>query len=313
MSVNRRIPEASALRAFFQEQWETLQQLLDARQEERLRIQQEQETLNDAVESIVEGTETRLRLASGYQRRLRGSARGLLEHIETLIDALPAAIELSQKAFVRDPWVNALFRNPHGMHQLFSGNSQVQAFFDEPAHQQSSEVFALLFVNRTEKRILGSEMRGDIIVSGVEQTAVSFTGHSLRAPRASEEQARYAVKELLFESVIQFLRQRMTRLKYESREDGKIGAQAALTNPDLYLERLLEQMHLPQSLIRLQDDQLRINSMGIKIPPDAPGRASEIALQELGVGDRPARVVTLVRYPRAELQEAPTLESLRIL
>jgi len=65
--LNKRIPEASALREFFQEQWEHLQQLLEARQLNKLQQQSEAERLSSAVGTIVEGTDIRLRAIGNYQ------------------------------------------------------------------------------------------------------------------------------------------------------------------------------------------------------------------------------------------------------
>ena len=313
MKINRRNPEASSLRAFFQEQWEILLEILDNWQEERYLKQWEQERLIDAVETIVEATEPKLRLAESYRQRLRDSASGLLHQVENLVDGLPPAIELSRESFVKDPWVNALFKDSSVMHRLFSSNRAVRAFFEDSDNAQCDEVFALLIAHRTEKRVLGAELRGDIIISGVEQTSVRFSGHQLEVPSSREAQVRSGVKQIIFDSVIEFLRHRMTRLKYEQAADGRLVIRSAWGNPEYYLEQLREQMHVPHSLIHLHDDQFRINSMGIKVAADVPGNANVFALQELGIGDQPVRVVSLVRYPRRELQPLSELESFKFL
>jgi len=162
--LNKRIPEASALREFFQEQWEYLQRLLEARQLNKRQQQREAEGLSSAVETIVEGTDTRLRAIGNYQKRLRRSARELLDYIERLVTDMPPAVKVSQTAYSNNSLVNTLFVNTDAMHQLFSRSPAVQNYVNDLENLQRQEVFALLFLNRTEKNVLGSEIRGEIIL-----------------------------------------------------------------------------------------------------------------------------------------------------
>jgi hypothetical protein len=308
--LNKRIPEASALRDFFQEQWEHLQQLLEARQAARLQKQDEAARLSSAVETIVEGTDTRLRAIGSYQKRLRKSARELLDYIEGLVADMPLAVEVSQAAYAADSLVNTLFPGTEDMHRLFSRSLPVQEFFKHPENLNWPEVFALLFLTRTEKDIMGSEMRGEIILKEVPQTTVSFSGHQLIAAQASEQAARGALKKTLFESVIQQLKVQITQLRYgQTDEEKAAGAQNPrrnLNNPEVYIEMLVEQLSLPQKLINLKDNLLRVSKMGIKLPLDSKAPSNKVRLYEVEVEGNQSRVVILVRYPRDEFRTPAT-------
>lgn len=307
--MNRRIPEASALREFFQEQWEYLQQLLEARQQDKQRRQREAAGLRSAVETIVEGTDTRLRAIGNYQKRLRDSARILLEYIDGLVSDMPTAVELCQRSYSDNSLVNTVFSNSDAMHQLFSRSLSVQNFFNDVENLQHQEVFALLFMDRTERSILGAEMRGEIILKEVPQTSVSFSGHQLIAAQPSEDDARKVLKTTLFESVIHQLKQQITRLRHGQTEEEKLAGledpARNINNPEVYIKMLAEQLNLPQQLIRLQDNLLRVSKMGIKLPLDSTARSSEVRLQEVEIEGDNSRVVMLVRYPRAELRIVP--------
>jgi hypothetical protein len=307
--LNKRIAEASALREFFQEQWEYLQQLLEARQLNKLRQQGEAERLSSAVETIVEGTDIRLRAIANYQKRLRNSARELLDYIAGLVADMPPAVKVSQTAYSNDSLVNALFPSSEAMHRLFSQNLPLQNFFHDVENRQRQEVFALLFLVRTEKNRFGAELRGEIILREVPQTSVGFSGHQLFAPRASEEAARRALKKTLFESVIRQLKIQITQLRYGQTDEEKVAGaqnpQCNINNPEVYMEMLVEQLSLPKKLLNLQDKLLRVSKMGIKLPLDSTAPSNKVRFYEVEIEGEQSRVVTLVRYPRDELQEPP--------
>ena len=308
--MNKRIPEASALREFFQEQWEYLQQLLEARQLNKLQQQREAESLSSAVETIVDGTDIRLRAIGNYQKRLRKSAREFLDYIEALVAGMPPAVKVSQTAYSSNSLVNTLFASTEAMHRLFSQSSPVQNYFNVAENRQRQEVFALLFLNRTVKNIFGAELRGEIILREVPQTSVSFSGHQLIAPQATEDAARRALKKTLFEGVIQQLRLQITQLRYGQTDEEKVAGaqnpQSNINNPEVYMEMLVEQLSLPKKLIRLQDQLLRVSKMGIKLPLDSALPSNKVRLHEVEIDGEQARIVTLVRYPRDELQTPPS-------
>ena len=313
-SLNRRIPEAASLRGFFQEQWEYLQQLLEQRQLTKLQQQSEEKEISSAVETIVGGTDSRLRAIGNYQKRLRKSARELLDYIEGLVADIPPAVQVNHTAYSVDSLVNSLFLSTQQMHRLFSQSQPVQEFFKNVENPHRQEVFALLFLTRMEKNILGAEIHGEMILKEVRQTSISFTNHQLIAPQATEESLRGALKKTLFESVIRHLKQEITRLRYRQMDEEIATVvqdpQLSLNNPEVYIEILAEQLSLPQKLIKLQDNLLRVSKMGIKLPLDSMIPSNRIRLYEVEIEGEQSRVVTLVRYPRDEMQDPPTVRYL---
>ena len=222
---------------------------------------------------------------------------------------MPPAVQLGHTAYSTNALVNTLFANAKEMHELFSLSSPVQAFFNDRENADRQEVFALLFLSRTEKTILGAEIRGEIIQKDVQQTSVGFSNHQLIAPQATEEAARSALKKTLFDSVIEHLKLQMTQVRYaqtdEERSTRAENPERSINNPAVYMEILLEHMHLPQKLITLQDDLLRVSKMGLRLPLDSPSPSNNIRLHEVGIRGEQARIVSLVRYPRDELQTPP--------
>ena len=312
--LRRRLPEAAALRTFFQTHWDHLKALFDARQAEKLHRQQERERLDEAVEVVVDCTDARLRGLSGYQYELRQSTRDLLEHIENLAALIPAPVALSRDAYIKDPLVHLLFHNPAQMHDLCNRSETVRELFDMSEMQQANELFALLFVNLTEQHILGAEMRGEMLIKDVRQTSISFSGHRLVAPCSSERQARSTLKRLFFESVVAYLERLNLQMRYgridKPEHNGTIDPISSIDNPEVYLKILKAQMSIPKRLIRLQDKMLRVNSMGIKLPLEPHAGSSPVRLHELEVGEEQSQVLVLVRIPRSELGVLPEVQNL---
>ncbi len=302
--MNNRRPESSSLRSFFQEQLEQLRRLVDNHQDQKLKQQQEKASLQDAIETLVDGTDSRIRGIGSYQKQLRNSASRLLHHINTLVDNMPPPVLVNKTTLITDPLVSAFFENREIMQDTFSLNSNIQAFFNAPENKDKDEVFALLYVTRREKNILGAELKNDLVLKEVQQTHVSFYDRRLVAPTASEADARLAMKRNLFECVVTHLKKHITDLRHSLSEDEKLNItlhpDQNLNNPEVYIKMLVQRLSLPTELIKLQNQVIRLNKMGIKLPLDDSGSSDVLQMQALEVGDLCCQVISMVRYPRDE-------------
>jgi hypothetical protein len=307
--LNQRVAEASALRRFFQEQWDYLQQLLDDYREEQLREERESEELAEAVEALVNGTDKRLRSLSSYQKRLRESAHQLLDYVEEITGSVPPALHIDRKSLVLDPTVGRLFRNWEQIRGLFRENPAIPEFFQQLDNQDQQVVFALLFLMRSEQITTGSEMRGEILVRDVLQTSVGFFGHELLEPRKSEAEARLALKQILFDSAVAHIKKETVAMRHGRSEEEKRAAllnpEENINNPAVYLRILTELLAEPRELLKLSNSQLNINRMGIKLPLDSANASELMHLYEVEVGEERARLVSLVCFPRAEVVDEP--------
>ncbi|MBF0256865.1 MAG: hypothetical protein HQL47_10505 [Gammaproteobacteria bacterium] len=307
--MDNRVAEASALRRFFQEQWDSLQQLLEDYRQQQAAEERRVVAVGAAVESIVEGTDRRLRVLSDYKDALRDSARELLEYIEEIVAALPPALPVSKRRLTTDPLLRRLIRSRDQIDELFLRNREIRAFFADPEHQQCDAVYALLFVLRYEKRVLGTEMRGDMLMREVPQTAVNFTGRELLAPRPSEEAARKALKQVLFDSVVAHAKRQILfkreALSEKERLQAQLHPEQNLNNPEVYLHLLRELLSSPRQLLQLHNAELQMNSLDILLGSEAADSSQSgdrLQFFEVGVGAERSRVVSLLSYPRAEFQ-----------
>lgn len=305
--LNQRVAEASALRRFFQEQWDYLQQLLDNYREEQLREERESEELAEAVEALVEGTDKRLRSLSSYQKRLRESAHQLLDYVEEITGSVPPPLRIDRKTLVLDPTVVRLFRNWEQVRGLLRENPAIAEFFQQPDNLAREIVFALLFLMRSEQTTTGSEMRGEVLVRDVLQTSVGFFAHELLEPRKCEAEARLALKQILFDSVVAHIKKETVAMRHARTEQEKRAAmlnpEENINNPEVYLRLLVERLAEPRQLLKLSNSQLNIDRMGIKLPLDGVNASELMHLYEVEVGEERARLVSLVSLQRDEVVE----------
>ena len=158
------------------------------------------EILN-TVDSVVDSTDSRIRLVPGYQKKLHGVIHSSLEYADELVGRMPAAIDVSRRTFTTNPYVNAFFTNVSDLQSVFSHSSEIQDYMDE-IHEDDSSCCALLCMHRTEKTVLGMELSDGILKKDVRQVAVSFSDHRVYSPAPSEAETRAGLKHCLFQGLV---------------------------------------------------------------------------------------------------------------
>ncbi len=141
-----------------------------------------------AIGIAVGETDPRLRLVTGYRRRLRQPVVRSLAWVSQLVTRIPGPFEISRSTWGSDPQVNALFGSADDIDTLFSRSTPVRDFFrDNPG---SDRVCQPLAMYRSEKRIMGMSLAGDIVRRDVAQTAVNHSGHWLGICAPGEDELR---------------------------------------------------------------------------------------------------------------------------
>ena len=311
MIDNGRRPEASALRRLFHEQWTHFLQLVEEWDKRQQTDRQKSAEILKAIETVVTETDARIRSVGSYKKRLRDGVRLVLDYVEALVDDLPAAIAVNQHTFASDPLVNSFFVNKTDVQQIFSRCQKLHAFFGSTEHRQLHEVYALLFVQKSEKTIFGKKLQGDMLLSDVMQTSVSFSDHQILLPGATEELVRKSLEALLFDSILEYIKTHMTRLRYQQSQDEQqqknLNLDKSLKNPEVYLQTLIEHLNEPMGLLQLQESMLKISKMRILLSEENTDTANELHLNAVKVGDLPSRIIALVRYPKSEMLPVNTM------
>jgi hypothetical protein len=313
MTSNRRNPFASSLRNLFDEQWTHIQLQLEAWESNRDKKQEKEAQVSAAIENVVEGTDPRMRIVARYKEKLRVCVRKLMDHIEGLVNDLPGAVDVNQHTFTIDTQVNALFVSKEEMRKHFCHSRDMQTFFLSDETGSCTEAYALLFLIRREKTVLGMSRQEEMLLRDVRQVTVSFTGHRIIAACASEGEARNALEKILFDSVVEYVRIHMARLSDTTHlnkdEMQPTEYSSNLKDPEVYLSELAKILDEPIRLLKLHETILRISKLGIMLDENMMENVNELQLQEVKIGERPTRIVLLVRYPRSEMMTTDELRS----
>lgn len=304
-------------------------------------LKPESADIQRTVERVVDGTDGRIRLVSGYRNKLQDVIRSSLAFADELVEQIPGGVEVNRHTFVSDPYVNAFFANVADMRTIFSHSSEIMDFMEGYGDNDAMECCALLCMHMSEKTVLGMELSGDILKKDVRQVAINFSDHRIYSPAPREPETRQGLKQCLFDGLVTNALERITqmrlanfRLKSElqilkSRQrrqqmtlqksaDTTISAGYAdtclqleqletelgkipLATPQAAMEQVITVFKNPEDFVRLRKFSLTLNKMGILVGDDSGQPCNEISLTEVTIGEGAPRIVTLARFPKCEI------------
>ncbi len=184
------------------------------RQEKSLSDSRAAVVLN-TIESVVDGTDSKIRLVRGYRKKLGNIIQSSLEFSDDIVNRIPPPLEVSSSSFVSDPYVNAFFTNVADLQSVFSHSSEIQDYMAE-SDEDNAGCCALLCMRRTEKTVMGMELSGDRLNRDVLQVAVNFSDHRVYSPAPSEPKARQGLKHCLFQGLVTNALERIMKLRLAS-------------------------------------------------------------------------------------------------
>ena len=304
-SRNRRRHDAKGLRTLFASQWHHFLTILENSTGNPGESTQDPALVNDAIETVIDGTDKRIRAIGSYKKRLRDTVHMTLDYIDAAVADIPAAIRVDKNSFSHNPEINAFFVNMDDIRHIFSSSRELQNFFKKPEHASCNEVYAILFVTRKEKTVLGKIIQDDMLVSEVKQIAVNFSEHEIVAVSDSEEGARQGLKEFIFNSIVEYVSAHMLHIRQQQREQINKGdieiCINGVCNPEVYLDELIKQLTTPGPLLTHKEIRLRLNKMGITVDENSSETVNEFTAHEFQIGKQAPRLVTIVCYPGSEM------------
>jgi hypothetical protein len=289
-------------------------------------------TLEQAVEHVVDGTSARLRAVPGYARRLREPVITALRAIDEMVEQIPGVLTCRRGTYTADPGVGAFFVSYTHLREVFSESKEVRALFDSSVG--ADECYALLCMRREERRQLGVAMDGDLVRKDVMQTTISFTDHQLVSPGQDESDARCALKCCIFNSVIGHLRQKASEALTRADElegraqawQGRLKRQAPGSSEHAAIQREIEEIERqrqgqdlrldtledhfryvadalshPETIVNSRRLSVFVDRLGMKYDGPEGHQVRELEFSEIQMTGQPARVASLVCFPREEL------------
>lgn len=288
--------------------------------------------MEQAVDRVTEQISPKLRAIPGYQKRLRAPMAAAFEYIDALAETVPAPMRGTRAGFFDSPELSAFFVNFQHLQEVFSSSRDVRDLLCEAPETEAC--YALICMDREDRRQLGMALAGDEVRRDVMQTAVSFTNHQVISPGPDEEAARCALKCCMFKALVQHTR----RLVAENAARGQAIAQrrAALTRRlaraaagsaqriELQAELTgLERQRgeLPWPLETLEDrlaivvdvlghperflascrEELHLDRMGIQIDGARADQSRSVPVSQIQIGGGKPRVALMLSFPRSEV------------
>jgi hypothetical protein len=209
----------------------------------------DEQDIEKAIDILIEETDPRLRLVSGYKRKLRKPVIRSLVYVNYLVTRIPGAFEINRKCYGSNPQVSALFGAADDIDGLISRSRVLKNYFEEYPDQEV--VYVPLAMNRAEKTVLGMELSGDIVRREVAQVAVNFSDHWLGICGSSESELRDLLRWRGIHNLAITALENITRLKMKTSE---LGEQRAL---------------LKTKLRNLQAQHRGLDALTTAIPDDA--------------------------------------------
>ena len=155
-----------------------------------------------AIERTVDGTDSRLRALSGYKKRLRGAVSHALDHVVALVDELPPALQLHSGAYGAEPEVTAYFASVDHLREVLERDATLNEWRRTTDGALAERIVMLLLMTLHERKTLGVALEGDAVRHDVAQTTISFTGHALIDPSATEDETRRLLKRRAFDHLL---------------------------------------------------------------------------------------------------------------
>jgi hypothetical protein len=141
---------------------------------------------------------------------------------------------LTRANWNEDARVNAFFARADDVPTFLGRSKELRAFFGDPANAEVAEAFALLGMTKEEKTIFAPRFEDGMLKQDVAQTSISFSGHRLVAPSASQQQTRLEVGRRIMLRLAQVCLGRIIALDEKSvdlqQQKGYLGTRLRMLN-----------------------------------------------------------------------------------
>lgn len=160
-----------------------------------------EDLISRAIERAVDGTDPRIRLVPGYQKKLRAAVIHAIGHVIGLVDSLRAPVELSRANCATDPELVTHFASFVHAQEVLTLDADLNQWRASP-DSTADRIVMLLLMEHHERQTFGVALQGDMLRRDVAQTTVSFAKHRFADPAASEDESRRLLKRRAFDHLL---------------------------------------------------------------------------------------------------------------
>jgi hypothetical protein len=280
-------------------------------------------------------------ITPGFDKRLAAPVAHARSYCVGIVDALPPPIDIDRQSFSTNPLVHALFASAADIDDMLIASAPVRSFLTAPESWQHDCFFALMAARRTDKKVLGVALQGDIVTTDVSQTLLQFSNQMVMLPSADPDTARANLLSATFDSLLHTfaehvekaqatyaslqverelerarargqVRQDATAVGFPSRRiaalNERLQRQFDSLQPDVLVNELIRFLMQPEEALSLNPMQLQVTRSGVIQTDGANTGAEPISFMEFHSRDRRSHVVLPVRIrcdeARAALERA---------
>jgi len=175
-----------------------------------------QQLVWDVTDAMVEAVDPRVRLRTGYRDKLAKGVGVTIAHLRALGRASLQPLTLSRAAWSEDPRLRAFFAAADDIPACIGRSHEVRRFFEQ--HADGTEAYALLGMQRDERRVLAPRLVEGVMRPDVPQTTVSFSRHRLIAPAADEPGARLEIGMRIMQRLAQRVLARIVAVDQQAKD-----------------------------------------------------------------------------------------------
>lgn len=172
----------------------------------------------EAIESVVEAVEPRIRLRAHYREKLDACVRRTIAHLRAVAKVPLEPIRLTRAGWAGDPRLNAFFATADDVPECLGRSRELRAFFSDPAHTEVQEAYALLGMKKVERTVYAPQLQGDSLRHDVAQVTVSFSDHRLIAPGTTLAETRVEVGRRIIQRLAQVALARVIAVDMQASE-----------------------------------------------------------------------------------------------
>ncbi|TYP91590.1 MULTISPECIES: hypothetical protein [Nitrosomonas] len=177
-----------------------------------------EDLIEQAIDRAVAGTDQRIRAIGQYRKRLRQPVEFAVAHVIALVDALPASIEISPRAFGVDPLLRTFFVSTDHLREVLGSFKTLRNYLTDLTDPLPEQIFGLLSMDMEERKGFGMELVGDSLRRDVLQVTVNFSHHRYLGPTSDEMDTRRELKKRAFDFLIEKALERIARERSKRRE-----------------------------------------------------------------------------------------------
>ncbi len=174
-----------------------------------------EQLVDKAIERAVDGTDSRLRLVPGYQRKLRSPTLKAIHHVISLVEDLPPPAEISRPRYGTDSELSAFFVSYNHIKEVIGSDRALSEVLRSTPGATPDQFVALLLMQKRERNVAGMALDGDILRRDVPQVTVSFSAHRLLDATAEEEHTRRLLRRRAFDHLLELALARITSARVE--------------------------------------------------------------------------------------------------